>query len=82
MGDERRRAVLGSGNVGVMTDSSYKIGDAVEVEMPDGFRLGRVVDVLPNFAWSGESKYSIHGDGFITIASARVMRPASACEVA
>ena len=59
------------------THTEYKIGDEVEVEMPDGFKIGRVVTVIPNFAWSGESKYSIHGREFVTIASARVMRRVS-----
>ena len=54
--------------------TEYVIGDEVEVEMPDGFKVGRVVTVLPNYAWSGETKYSIHGREFVTIASARVMR--------
>jgi hypothetical protein len=54
--------------------TEYSIGDEVEVEMPDGFRIGRVVTILPNYAWSGETKYSIHGREFVTIASARVMR--------
>jgi hypothetical protein len=54
--------------------TEYVIGDEVEVEMPDGFKVGRIVTVLPNYAWSGETKYSIHGRGFVTIASARVMR--------
>ena len=52
----------------------YNIGDEVEVEMPDGSKVGLVVSVLPNFAWGGETKYSIHGREFVTIASARVMR--------
>lgn len=55
----------------------YAIGDEVEVEMPDGFKVGRVVTVIPNYAWSGETKYSIHGRGFVTIASARVIRKAA-----
>lgn len=52
----------------------YKIGDEVEVEIPGGFKVGRVVTVLPNYAWSGETKYSIHGKELVTIASSRVMR--------
>jgi hypothetical protein len=52
----------------------YKIGDEVEVDMPGGMVTGRVVTVLPNYAWSAETRYSIHGKGFVTISSARVMR--------
>lgn len=52
----------------------YKIGDEVEVAMPGGFKVGRVVTVLPNYAWGGETKYSIHGKELVTIASSRVMR--------
>ena len=54
--------------------TKYSIGDEVEVEMPDGRKVGRLVTILPNFAWSGETQYSIHGREFVTIASARVMR--------
>ena len=57
-----------------MTDPTYSIGDEVEVEMPDGFKVGRVVTVLHNYAWSGETRYSIYGHDFVTIASARIMR--------
>lgn len=51
----------------------YKIGDKVKVKMPDGFKEGLVVSVFKNYGWSGETKYSIHGKGFVTIASARVI---------
>ena len=57
-----------------MTDTTYSIGDEVEVEMPDGFKVGRVVTVLHNYAWSVKTRYSIHGHDFVTIASARIMR--------
>jgi len=55
--------------------TEYKKGDAVFVEMPDGKRLGVVADVLKNYDWNGETRYSIHGDGFVTIASERVITP-------
>jgi hypothetical protein len=55
-----------------MTDE-YKKGDRVFVEMPGGKRAGTVAEVLQNYDWNHETKYSIHGIGFETIASARVI---------
>lgn len=60
-----------------MTDE-YKIGEEVEVEMPDGWKTGRVVTVIKNYAWSGETKYTIHGKELVTITSARLMRRVAA----
>ena len=54
--------------------SAYEAGDKVSVEMPTGMMTGVVVEVIPSFGWTGETKYEIHGTGFVTIASARVMR--------
>jgi len=54
--------------------AEYKLGDKVEVKMPDGWRNGIVVTVVKNYAWTGEAKYSVHGKGFVTITSARSMR--------
>jgi len=51
----------------------YKKGDRVFVEMPDGKRAGIVAEVLQNYDWNHETKYSVHGAGFETIASARVI---------
>lgn len=51
----------------------YQIGDSVKVVLPSGKRVGTVKKVLPNYAFSGETKYEIHGDRFVTISSGRSM---------
>ena len=53
----------------------YNFGDHVFVEMPDGKKKGIIATVLKNYDWQGETKYTIHGAGFMTIASARVITP-------
>lgn len=53
----------------------YNIGDKVSVNMPDGWKDGIVVTVIPNYAWTGETKYSVHGKELVTIVSARNMKP-------
>ena len=58
-----------------MLDETYKFGDKVEVMMPDGrWHTGLIATVLPNYAWSGETRYSVHGIELVTIVSARNMR--------
>lgn len=55
-------------------DVIYEIGDEVVVDTPNGKICGRVVSVIPDYAWSGETKYSVHGDEFVTITSARTLK--------
>lgn len=54
--------------------STFNVGDEVKVQMPAGLLVGRVETVLKNYGFNRETKYSIHGKGFETIASARVIR--------
>ena len=56
------------------SEANYKIGDAVIVDTPNGLVSGRIFSVIPNYAWSGETKYSVHGDEFVTITSARTLK--------
>ena len=57
--------------------SDFKEGDLVIVEQPDGPMPGKVVKVRPNYAWTGNTHYEVHGTEtpYITTCSARVMRP-------
>ena len=54
-------------------DVTYEIGDEVVVDAPNGQVWGKINSVIPNYAWSGETKYSVHGNEFVTITSARTM---------
>lgn len=56
------------------SEANYKIGDEVVVDTPNGPVSGRVFSVIPDYAWSGETKYSVHGDEFVTITSARTLK--------
>jgi len=40
---------------------SAKVGDEVSVELPGGFYTGVVREVLPNYASTGETHYSVKG---------------------
>lgn len=59
--------------------TEYAIGDEVQVETPHGWKDGRIVSVNPNYAWSGETKYTIHGKELVTITSARLIRKVAGC---
>lgn len=56
--------------------NEYAIGQQVTVNMPVGWLPGIVKEVKPSYAFSGETYYEIHGDGFLTVAPARSIRPA------
>lgn len=51
----------------------YKVGDSVTVFLPRGPQVGTIFAVLKKYAWSGETKYEIHGKELVTITSARSM---------
>ena len=54
-----------------------KIGDTVQVNMPDGWLTGKVTAVYPHYGFhGGELKYEVHGEGkpFVTIVSERNIR--------
>lgn len=54
----------------------FKEGDRVTVELPGGLFTGTVHQVLPNYAWTGDTHYKILGSDpqpFETITSARGM---------
>lgn len=53
-----------------MENDIYQIDDVVEVVMPDGLLIGKVVDKA-RVLLSGERTYIIHGKGFVTECSAR-----------
>ena len=57
-----------------MTSDQYQIGDQVQVQTPHGWMDGKVVAAHQDYAWSGETKYEIHGSMLETIASVRLMR--------
>lgn len=63
-----------------MKQEEYAFGDAVEVFFDgDGWLPGKVVTVVPNYAFGGETRYSVHGEKgrpYTTITSARNMRRA------
>ena len=50
------------------------IGDKVDVLLPGGWRTGRVVEVRQNYGRAGDTRYEVHGDGFVTMTSGRSMR--------
>lgn len=62
-----------------MKDAEIEIGMSVEVNLPDGWRLGVVKSESPPYQLSNEKRYEVHGVGkkaFVTIASARSIRKA------
>ena len=55
----------------------YEKGDSVIVRLPGGEYEGVVTEVLPNYGFreARETKYQVSGKQFVTITSARRMRP-------
>ena len=53
---------------------SYSIGDDVIVKLPDGEHRGTVKEILCRYSFSEDTRYEVHGKGFVTITSARAMR--------
>lgn len=60
-----------------MPEREYKEGDRVTVAMPAGPMPGTVAVVRPNYAWTGDTHYEVHGTEtpYVTTCSARVMWP-------
>ena len=55
-------------------DGIYAAGDTVDVKMTGVWRQGEIVAVFDKYDWTGETKYKIHGDGFTTICSKKLLR--------
>lgn len=62
----------------MMQQEEYEFGDTVEVFFDgDGWLRGKVVTVVPNYAFGGETRYSVHGEKerpYTTITSSMSMR--------
>ena len=55
-------------------EGTIQTGDKVMVVLSGTEMVGRVVDIFPNYAWTGKTWYSVHGGGngtdqFMTITS-------------
>lgn len=69
----------------MMQQEEYEFGDTVEVFFDgDGWLRGKVVTVVPNYAFGGETRYSVHGEKerpYTTITSSMSMRRVPNAEV-
>jgi hypothetical protein len=57
--------------------SVFQVGALVKVNMPDGWLLGKIAEEMPNYGWTGETKFLVQGfesKPFETICSTRSMR--------
>jgi len=60
--------------------SVFQVGAIVKADMPSGWLLGKIAEEMPNYGWTGETKFLVHGFGgetFETICSARSLKMVS-----
>ena len=49
------------------------LNDTVKVKLPGGIYKGKIVAIHKNYGFSKETKYEVHGKGFVTITSKRML---------